>query len=94
MGLNFENLYGSNTFGYTDREHSSNDSSNPNDSNGSSDNNSNTNSDSGSDSDSGSEDNGCFGDVEPEQSYSSTRKNIPCNEIDEQRLMVYREDIR
>jgi hypothetical protein len=34
----------------------------------------------------------CSGDDEPEQSCSSARKNIPWDEIDEQRLRVYREE--
>jgi hypothetical protein len=37
------------------------------------------------------EDDGCSGN-EQEQTCSSTRKNIPWHEIDEQRLRVYREE--
>jgi hypothetical protein len=56
----------------------------------SSDDNSNLN-DSGSDSDGGSEDNGS-GDDEHGQSCLTARKNIPWDEIDEQRLRVYKEE--
>jgi hypothetical protein len=49
-------------------------------------------SDSDSESDSSGEDNGCFGDDEPNQSCSNATKNIPWNEIDEQRLREHREE--